>query len=102
MFLYNVHVKLRCMEIISKLVKMEANLPIDNQFIEAKLAEMGITPLRWAIVCVSRCEPVSACDEQDEQWEHKDGDVSVCKANSPREIGNKITLTISLACQNLC
>ena len=40
------------MEIISKLIKIEAKLPIDNDFIEAKLREMGIEPLRWAIVKV--------------------------------------------------
>ncbi len=40
------------MEIISKLVEIEANLPVDNDFIEAKLAQMGINPLRWAIVKV--------------------------------------------------
>jgi len=40
------------MEIISKLVEIEAKLPIDNDFIETKLREMGIEPLRWAIVKV--------------------------------------------------
>lgn len=67
MFLYNVHVKIHFMEIISKLVEIEAQAPFDNEFIEAKLTQMGITPLRWAIVAVN---------------------------------GN--TLTISLACENLC
>jgi len=38
------------MEIISKLVKIEATLPIDNGFIEKELYKMGIEPLRWAIV----------------------------------------------------
>lgn len=38
------------MEITSKLVEIEANLPVDNDFIEKKLFEMGIDPLRWAIV----------------------------------------------------
>lgn len=37
------------MEIISKTVEIGAQLPIDNEFIEAKLAEMDIYPLRWAI-----------------------------------------------------
>ena len=41
------------MEIISKLVEIEAELPADNCFIEKKLAEMGIEPLRWAIVGVN-------------------------------------------------
>lgn len=41
------------MEITSKLVEIEANLPVENSFIEKKLAEMGIEPLRWAIVKVS-------------------------------------------------
>ena len=41
------------MEIISKLVEIEAKLPIDNNFIEQELKAMGITPLRWAIV---KCE----------------------------------------------
>lgn len=40
------------MEITSKLVKIEADLPVDNDFIENKLKEMGIEPLRWAIVGV--------------------------------------------------
>lgn len=40
------------MEIISKLVKIEAKFPIDNSFIEQRLAEMSICPLRWAIVGV--------------------------------------------------
>lgn len=40
------------MEIISKLVKIETELPVDNSFIEKKLAAMGIYPLRWAIVNV--------------------------------------------------
>jgi len=38
------------MEIISKLVEIEAKLPVDNCFIEKKLAEMGLKPLRWAVV----------------------------------------------------
>lgn len=42
------------MEIISQLVKIEANLPVSNDFIEAKLAEMNIKPLRWAIVKVEK------------------------------------------------
>ena len=41
------------MEIISKLMGIEANLPTDNNFIETKLREMGINPLRWAIVKVN-------------------------------------------------
>ena len=40
------------MQITSKLIEIEANLPIDNEFIEIKLQEMGIEPLRWAIVKV--------------------------------------------------
>ncbi len=40
------------MEITSKLVKIEADLPVDNDFIEKRLKEMGIKPLRWAIVDV--------------------------------------------------
>lgn len=42
------------MEIVSKLVEIEANLPVDNDCIEAKLAEMNIFPLRWAIVDVTQ------------------------------------------------
>lgn len=38
------------MEIVSKLIEIEVKLPVDNQFIEQKLHEMGIEPLRWAIV----------------------------------------------------
>lgn len=41
------------MEIISKLVEIEAELPVDNVYIEQKLKEMGIDPLRWAIVGVN-------------------------------------------------
>jgi hypothetical protein len=44
------HVTILNMEIISKLVQIEANLPVVNDFIEKKLAEMGIKPLRWAVV----------------------------------------------------
>ncbi len=44
------------MEIVSKLVKIEAQLPIDNVFIEQKLYEIGIEPLRWAIVKVDKNE----------------------------------------------
>lgn len=40
------------MEITSKLIEIEADLPVDNDFIEKKLEEMGIEPLRWAIVNV--------------------------------------------------
>lgn len=40
------------MQIISKLVEIEAPLPVDNEFIEKKLKEMGVNPLRWAIVKV--------------------------------------------------
>lgn len=40
------------MEIVSKLVNIEAELPLDNAFIEKKLYEIGIEPLRWAIVSI--------------------------------------------------
>lgn len=40
------------MEIISKLIEIQAELPIDNDFVEAKLREMGINPLRWAVTGV--------------------------------------------------
>ena len=40
------------MEIISKLVKIEADLPTSTEFIETELAKMGLEPLRWAIVAV--------------------------------------------------
>lgn len=42
------------MKIVSKLIKIETELPVDNGFIEATLAEMGINPLRWAIVKVDK------------------------------------------------
>ena len=42
------------MEIVSKLVEIEANLPVDNNYIEVKLAQMNIYPLRWAIVNVGQ------------------------------------------------
>lgn len=41
------------MEITSKLVEIEADLPVDNDFIEKKLKKMGIEPLRWAVVKVN-------------------------------------------------
>lgn len=40
------------MDIVSKLVEIENNGEINNDFIESKLNEMGIIPLRWAIVNV--------------------------------------------------
>lgn len=40
------------MEIISKLVEIDAAAPIDNHFIDNNLKKMGIDPLRWAIVNV--------------------------------------------------
>lgn len=42
------------MEITSKLVEIEAELPVDNEYIEKKLADMGIKPLRWAIVKIEK------------------------------------------------
>ena len=92
------------MEITSKLVEIEAELPVDNLFIEQKLRDMGIEPLRWAIVSGSRCSPFSACDEQAKKGEQNDGDVRVfeqSRKNSTGAIGDRIILTISLACENL-
>lgn len=40
------------MEINSKLVEIDAVVPIDNHFIDNNLKKMGIEPLRWAIVNV--------------------------------------------------
>lgn len=40
------------MEIVSKLVEIEVQKPIDTNLIEEKLIKMGINPLRWAIVDV--------------------------------------------------
>lgn len=40
------------MQIISKSIEIKAKLPVDNDFIEARLAEMGIKPVRWAITKV--------------------------------------------------
>lgn len=40
------------MEIISKLVEIDAVVPIDNHFIDKNLRKIGIEPLRWAIVNV--------------------------------------------------
>ena len=42
------------MEIVSKLVEIEAILPVDNNYIEAKFAQMNICPLRWAVVDVNQ------------------------------------------------
>lgn len=41
------------MEIISKTIEIEAKMPVDNEFIEAKLAKMGIKRLRWAITGIN-------------------------------------------------
>ena len=43
-------------KILSKLVKIKANLPVDNLFIEAELKKLKIVPLRWAIVKVENEE----------------------------------------------
>lgn len=41
------------MEIVSKLVEINAIAPIDSHFIDKNLKKMGISnPLRWAIVNV--------------------------------------------------
>ena len=40
------------MEILSKLIEIEAELPVYNDYIEKQIREMGIEPLRWAIVKV--------------------------------------------------
>ena len=40
------------MAIVSKLIEIEAEMPVDNEFIEAALHEIGILPLRWAVVKV--------------------------------------------------
>ncbi len=37
-------------QIISKLIEIEVPEVFDNDFIEQKLFEMGIKPLRWAVV----------------------------------------------------
>lgn len=53
------------MEIISKLIEIESELPVDNDFIEKKMKEMGIEPLRWAIVKVN-CNTITislACEK---------------------------------------
>lgn len=42
------------MEIISKLIEIEACLPIDNEFIEEQLRAQKIDPIRWAIVKVDK------------------------------------------------
>lgn len=41
------------MAIVSRLVEIQAKFPVDNDFIEKKLAEMNIYPLRWAIVGIN-------------------------------------------------
>jgi len=41
------------MEILSKLIEIEAELPVYNDYIEKQIREMGIEPLRWAIVKVN-------------------------------------------------
>ena len=40
------------MEIVSKIIEIKADLPVDNDYIEKKIHEMGIEPLRWAVVKV--------------------------------------------------
>lgn len=44
------------MEILSKTFKIKAKLPVDNIFIEQKIREKGIEPLRWAIVAIDKDE----------------------------------------------
>lgn len=41
------------MQIISKTIEIEAQFPVDNKAIEAKLLQMGIKPLRWAITGIN-------------------------------------------------
>jgi len=40
------------MQITSKLIEIETTFPVDNEVIEQKMLDMGIKPLRWAIVGV--------------------------------------------------
>ncbi len=42
------------MEIISKIVKINVELPTNNKIIESELEKKGIIPLRWAIVGVDK------------------------------------------------
>jgi len=42
------------MEIVSKLVEINAIEPIDNHFIDKNLRKIGITPIRWSIVNVNK------------------------------------------------
>lgn len=41
------------MQIVSKLIKIKATFPFDNDFIEKALYEIKINPLRWAIVGIN-------------------------------------------------
>lgn len=83
-------------EIISKLVQIETNLPVDNDFIEQKLLEMGIEPLRWAIVGVEQNE----IKELDPEASSGQAPELTDKFHRSLKI-NKTILTISLACENL-
>lgn len=38
--------------IVSKTITLEAELPVDNVYIENELIDSGIEPLRWAVVAV--------------------------------------------------
>ena len=40
------------MSIISKIVKIEVDSDLSDDYIETELLKMGINPLRWAIVKV--------------------------------------------------
>lgn len=40
------------MQITSRLIEIKVPEKFDNGFIEQKLSEMGIKPLRWAVVKV--------------------------------------------------
>lgn len=91
------------MEITSKLIQIEADLPVDNEFIEQKLLEMGIEPLRWAIVkCGSRVwklegQALLACRAATSRLRRKSLQSKLHRSLKT----NKTILTISLACENL-
>jgi len=88
------------MQITSKLIEIETKFPVDNEVIEQKMLDMGIKPLRWAIVgCGSRVwrlegRALLACRAATGRWRRKR---LHCKRN--RSLNNRNILSVSVACE---
>ncbi|HNW25345.1 MAG TPA: hypothetical protein PLG15_07080 [Candidatus Gastranaerophilaceae bacterium] len=89
-------------QINSKLIEIEVPEVFDNDFIEQKLSEMGIEPLRWAVVSGSRVwklegRALPACRAVTDRWRRKR---LHCKRHRSN-LANKIILTVSAAFESL-